>query len=268
MRETEEIYDLIERYQAGTLEGEELAGFESDLANDPELRATLALVQDVDAVLEDGEAMAFSQTVSEAADSFFADSQAEELQSSTISEESSSRRRFPAWLAVAASVALLAVAGYFILNRGGMNASELFLEHYDLYEAPSAFRGDGNPALGEDSLKTVAYTEAFAAYKKGDFELAIPQFEEILAVYPDEKMVHLYLGLSQLELGAVDESILEFSVLADGGYSPFQQSARWYLALAYLKQDNDQAARKWLDVLAGKKGAYQNPAQKIIEELD
>jgi len=268
MREIEEIYDLIERYQAGVLEGEELAAFESDLASDPELRSTLALVQEVDSVLEDGDAMAFSDTISEVADSYFEET-SDSGQSDRIAEdEEPKRRRFPGWLAVAASVAVLAVAGYFILNRGGMTSGELFLEHYDLYEAPGAFRGNGNPAVGEDSMMTLAYTEAFAAYNKGEFQQAVPQFEEIRDAYPEEKMPHLYLGLSHLEMESVDQAIVEFLVLADGNYSPFQQSARWYLALAFLKQNNEQAARKWLETLAGKQGVYQNPAREIMEELD
>lgn len=268
MSETEATYQLIEQYLAGKLEGEALASFEARLASDPKLRSTLALVGEVDAVLDDRDTMAFSQTVAEADKAYFVSTDGHREETAHAIRQKRAVRRFPVWMAVAASVILLAVVGYFTLSGGSRTPSEIFDEHFSSYEVPGTFRGGVDTAKGADSLKMAQYGQAFDVYTAGAFKEAIPLLEEIKASYPEERMASFYLGLSHLELGQAKEAIPSLEKAGRGSYTPFGRQARWYLGLAYLKNGDLDSARTSFHEFEYKGGGYQKAAQEIVKELE
>jgi len=56
--------------------------------------------------------------------------------------------------------------------------------------------------------------------------------------------------------------------LAEGEYSNYQQAARWYLGLSEIQLGNVDAARNWLEKIAGPNGNLPQKATKLLEELE
>lgn len=278
----EQTYELIERYLAGELVGEELQSFESRLENNSELKAQVEMAQELDEVLADEKGMAFSQMLVEVETGYFneRESNAEsgesensdlgshsaevstEEEAGTNGEATSGGRvrRFPTWMAVAASVVLLAVVGYFTLFQPSVNPADLYGDYYTVYAAPEAFRGD--------SSLVKRYEFAFLAYNAGNYEEAGTRFENILQDLPDDRMAIFYAGLSAQGAGMLEEAVPHLESLADGEWNAYQQASRWYLGLNYLKRDQLDSSRKWLELLKDGKGSYPKKARELLEKID
>lgn len=280
----EQTYELIERYLAGELVGEELLGFESRLANDIKLKEQVEMVQELDEVLADEKGMAFSQMLVEVDDQYFSEREGKGIAGTEGTLEANSEgvedsnngpesdagqeastndariRRFPTWMAVAASVVLLAVVGYFTLFQPSVSPADLYGDYYTVYAAPEAFRGD--------SSLIKRYEFAFLAYNADNFEEAATRFENILQDLPDDRMAIFYAGLSAQGAGLLEKAVPHLESLADGEWNAYQQAARWYLGLNYLKREQLDSARNWLELLKDGKGNYPKKARELLEELE
>ena len=286
----EQTYQLIERYLAGELEGDELQEFEVRLGQDSKLRGEVDLARELNEVIEDEKGMAFSALVVEVEEEYLAEHGAglglgrgfEEASAGPDAVESSGEpesaeeeegsgeaengavgskvRRFPTWMAIAASVVLLAVVGYFTVLQGGADPAELYSEYYSDYPAPDAFRGD--------SSLVERYEVAFEDYKSGKYQSAQEEFESILVVNPDDRMAIFYSGLSYQAAGSLEEAVSHLEQVAGGEYNSYQQAARWYLGLNFVKQEKIEEGKKWLELLAEGKGKYPELAGELLGELD
>ncbi len=282
----EQTYQLIERYLAGELEGEELSAFEARMAGDSDVQEAVQLARELDDVVGDEAGMAFSALVAEVDREYFSEESSRKEKNSEsgdgdlagmdMSEGVNSKdnsgsdgndnsqrgnfRGFPTWLAIAASIVLVAVVGFFTVLDGGADPAELYARYYSDYPAPDAFRGDSSLVL--------RYEEAFAAYNSGQYALADEVFDLILKESPEDLMVTFYLGLNAQAAGKLESAAKYLEKLADGEYNSYQQAARWYLGLNLMKQNKIDAAKEWLKLLAEGKGSYPEKAAELLDELD
>jgi tetratricopeptide (TPR) repeat protein len=127
--------------------------------------------------------------------------------------------------AVAASIALLITAGYFLfLSPRGTN-SDLFTDYYAPYEDMILERGEGSMS---DLL-----TDAMKSYNQRDFINATDYFNKYLEDNPSDYAAWLYQGISQMETENYAES--EASLLRAMEGSLVRDQSLWYLGLMYVK---------------------------------
>lgn len=240
----QQTYESIERYLAGEMDGKAKAAFEARLAAEPELREELRLHRELATVVEDEETMDFSAMVAE-----------------VVSGENEGRKGVSnfRWLALAASVVLIAVVGFFVFRSGGSNPQDLFNSNFSPYEAPAEFR--------TDSSLLVRYETAFEQYKGGDYKAAAASFEDLIEAAPEDLGARFYLAVCQLAQGDGAAAEAGFQDLLDRKAPTWRSQSQWYLALALLEQEKVEEAEKVLEELAARGGKYGSLAKELLKEL-
>jgi len=172
----------------------------------------------------------------------------------------------PLWekLAIAAIVLLVVAYGLFLALRPSLS-ERIFMAYY---QAEPVSRGANlcGPELGA----------GLQAYRSGRFSQALTVFSQLPANLP---CVRYYRGLSQLALGhttlAIDELQQTIKQVKKPSTTDISspmyltgQKAEWFLALAYLKANRTDDARKLLDTLASQdEHPFHAVALKVLADL-
>lgn len=106
------------------------------------------------------------------------------------------------------------------------------------------------PSLLFASVSEQEFQEAYAYYKKGDFQSANDAFKKLFFVAMDNERVNFYLGRSALEIGEFDTAIAAFERVLI--LKPDHARSRLELGRAYYgKKMYDQAEAEFNKVLSG-----------------
>lgn len=174
-------------------------------------------------------------------------------------QSSNSKSSFKYW-SMAASIALLMGLGWFAYNTfSGPDYGELYAANFEAYPNTvyTITRSDGEQSLERD---------AFAAYEAGDYEKAVTAFLD-LKTKGGTTHTDFYLAQSYLHLGKDQEAIeaLKRVILNDMG---FKAEANWYLALAYLKSEDEVNAITTLNRHIENFDYNRENSQALLKELD
>lgn len=223
--------ELLEQYLAGEISANEVLDFEGNVLTKSALELAIEEYNDVVIHLE-GAALK-EQLVG--------------MQSAMV--EQSPKRSWRVWYATAAAVLMLVTAG--LLWRS-VNSSVEFEDYFAHFNQLVSFRGEaGNKGIEAYSRKN--YEEAFQLLNA----LEKPELSDELK---------FYLGVSALGSNHESEAITVFTELGIERSGRYYQQIRWYLALAYWKNEN---VIKAISLLEGiEKGQYKfAEAQELIELL-
>lgn len=256
MEEEFQIDGLVERYLKGELEGERLSEVEARIKEDPPFAELVELRRKSLAVL----ATAGRESLRERFKSIHQEMEAEEQE-----ETKSTVSRFPrsrAWIAVAATILLLLVPLYFLLSSPSSTNTELYASYFQ--------PGQDRVFTESRAVGDVDYTNAIKLFKQGNYEAALPGFQERVEVLPDSLIFHLYTGVCYLGLKRLPDSRGEFQYIINKGNTFLRPSAEWYQGLSYLQEDNQAEARSHFEYLVNYDGEslYQENAEEILDQLD
>lgn len=224
---------LIERYLDGDLSPEELQAFEERRAADPEFAQ---LVQAGDLVVAgirqagEEETLGLLQNIHE-----------EEMGK----KEKPQARLFTLrrTLAVAATLALLIVAGWFLLRPTAPSSDQLFASYYQ----PPAFEQTRSGAATDPEGADQLWTDAGQAFQTGDYETALNALNQYLSLIPENATALRYKAICQIELQEYDAALSTLGAIKD--HPDWMEEARWLSALIHLRQNDKQAALAQLDDL-------------------
>jgi tetratricopeptide (TPR) repeat protein len=243
---------LIEKYLLGQLSTSERSAFDNRLA-DPDFKKELDLQNDLMVA-------------------FQAEGRTElkrELQSleSKIQRTSNSQEPKPKTarlftigriLAIAATVSLLIVIGFWMTNRS-VSGEQLFAENYVPYPNVVA-------PISKSDAEVSLRDQAFQAYERKAYQDALDQFERLNT---EDDAVKLYSGLSRLALDNLDSAISSFDLIIDQE-SPYFAAAQWYKALALIKSGKKEEAKAALELVTAttKTDVLQEQAEKLLSALE
>lgn len=161
------------------------------------------------------------------------------------------------WLALAASLLFLIAATWWWMQApagerlGPAAFAANFTPHRNL--AVNITRGSSEQVSPEE--------QAYAAYEAANWNEAA----FAIAALPPSPLHDFYLAqiaLQQQEASKATE-LLQKLVQTD---FPLQQEAEWYLALAYMRQDQSKEATQWLEGIAAMPDhPYQKEASRLLE---
>lgn len=156
----------------------------------------------------------------------------------------------------AAIVLALVVGALLIFGVQNQSADNLFASYYQPDEAVMIVRSGSNP---ED----IDLKEALLAYHEKNYDNAIAlldkQDNNILAKY--------YLGLSYLETDRIDKAINTFKSIIDHNKNLFVEQAEWYLALCYVKNNQEEEAKIWFEKIADSESIFKEKAKRVIKNI-
>lgn len=240
----EQDYILIERYLSGDLSAEERALVESRITNEP---AFAAGVDDRRQLNDHLRAVAAEETLrptlEKLGDQYFPERTAE--------VRNLPRRRWYGY-AIAAAVAVILLVAVPLLFPAG-NSYDQFAQHEPL-------------ALTERSSGPGQAAAAEKAYNAGNYSAAIPLLQAYLDAQADDEQARLALGVSLLETDRDQEAIAIFKRIAEG-QSSLAPYGNWYLALAAVKRGDDEAVRRFLDLIPASDAYLTKKANELRATL-
>ena len=240
---------FIERYIAGEMGEDEKLWFERELEGNENLRREVDLRKKTDLVLKNQNIIALRSKLSEIE---------KKRKEAEVTVNKASR---PVYLRYAALLTALVVIGSAILLTGKTRGTdEIISPFYKTYEPPAGQRS-GQSVMNAD------FSLALEFYNTNDYANAALFFSKVLESNPKDMQSALLKGVSNFEDQKYPEAKMSFTTVIDDNNNLFIETARWYLALCYIKTNDKDKAISQLKELANDNGIYSKDARKIIRKL-
>lgn len=104
-------------------------------------------------------------------------------------------------------------------------------------------------------------------YRQADYRGAIVDLRAAQELDPEAPHVHFFLGVSHLLLGEDADAVDQLRTTIALGDSPYLEEAHLYLAKAFLRQKNLDAAERQLRELIALGGSSSGEARRLITQL-
>ncbi|UYQ91879.1 hypothetical protein MKQ68_17470 [Chitinophaga horti] len=237
-------HELIDRYLRGELTGEVLREFKQRLATDANLRRAMDTQQQVEASLRyelhpDQQQRAFQQTL-------------EENRSHITTPMRKHSRSVPKFVIAAAAIAAM-VAGTLFLAPW---EKDLYRQYSGITMTSPAERGQNDQA---------DLVQAADLFNDKSYPAAITILGKALVSDSANAYARFYRGVALLESGQLPEARTDLQKIYEGN-SLFKYDAAFYLALTYLKDDQPELCRQWLQKIPEDAANYEK-AQHLLKDL-
>lgn len=240
---------FIERYIAGEMSSDEREWFERELLGNDSLRTEVDLRRKAELVLKDQAVISLRNKLTDI----------EKHRKEAEVQPAKSRR--PVYIRYAAIITALLVIGSIFLHKGRSTANnELISRYYKPYDPPASQRS-GQAVINPD------FTLALEFYNTNDYENAALFFSKVVESNPKDMQSVLLNGVSNFEDQKYPEAKVSFTTVIDDNNNLFIETARWYLALCYLKTDDNDKAISQLKEIINEGGVYSKDARKILRKL-
>lgn len=243
----EKLFETMENYINGRMTAEEQQSFERELSSNPELREEVEMHRRLVNSIE-------TESVRQMLEQIHTENFARE-ETPVVSMRSRSRY-FP--LAIAASLALLILAGWWVFSLQSSQPEALYAAYFSPAEGLPTTLGYADNAQ---------FTEGMISYKLGEYAEALDYWQPLLSNDPANDTLNYYGGLAYLAGEQPEKAITLLDKVAANENSGYNTDARWYLALAYLKNEQTTEAQALLQVLAEEDSSYRNESREILEKL-
>ncbi len=158
----------------------------------------------------------------------------------------------------AAAVLLILLTFWFLQPSPSLTAPQIYAAYYQPYSLTLNQRNTAHPQL----------ERAVQFYHKKAYAQALPIFESLVSLNPQNLQVLLACGISCLELDRSQEALRWFEQVLKADDLLYRDAACWYAALAHLKAGEAAAARPFLELLVENTEAdYYKSAVKVLNRL-
>lgn len=139
---------------------------------------------------------------------------------------------------------------------------------YERYYASFGSGTYGQLRGDHSSVQSNHWEQGLYAYDQGRYEAAIAAWEKDLPEAKAPGKVAFFLGLSLMEIQRIPEAI-PYLEQARFNQIDLYEAATWYLALAYLHEDQKMKSQKLLEeLIRGKAHAFTESAKSLYRELE
>jgi tetratricopeptide (TPR) repeat protein len=240
---------FIERYLSGEMGEDERKWFEKELEGNKNLCSEVDLRRKTDLVLKDQVAIALRKKLFEI--------EKKRKEAGTIVHKANK----PAYIKYAAVFTAVAVLGSVILFNGRHDSGDEVVSQFSKTYEPPASQRSGLSAENAD------FTLALEFYNTNDYANAALFFSKVVASNPKDMQSVLLNGVSNFEDQKYPEAKISFTTVIDDNNNLFIETARWYLALCYVKTSETDKAISHLQTITSENGIYSKDARKILRKL-
>lgn len=241
----EKDYIELNKYLAGELSETRHDAFAERIKNEPELQKELAWQQETNAFLKRKEGVNnLKKTFSEIENDFFKE---EKKEAKVVDIR---RRKWLSLVGIAAAAALL----FFIFN---------------LFASPDLYQQYSNPtaiSLLDRSDAINNAREAETAFNQGNYQKAYAFLTAYLSENQEDTQALLAKGIAATEIGNYKEAEQILQNISNGK-SLLKEEGRWYLALMYVKQGEEEKAKIELQKFLAGNNRYDN-ARSLLKDLN
>jgi tetratricopeptide (TPR) repeat protein len=239
---------FIERYIAGEMNDDEKKWFLKELDGNEKLRDEVNLRRRTDAILMNQNIISLRNKLSEI----------EKSREVNLPHRKVKRPVNLKYAAVIATFVLIGSITYF----AGKNLSneDIITKFYKTYEPPATQRSVQSETNSDFSL-------AMEYYNTHDFEKAAILFNKVLESNPKDMQSVMLIGISNFEDKKYPAAKQSFIKIINNNDNLFIETAKWYLALCYIKTNEKDKAILQLQIINNEGGIYRSDAIKIIKKL-
>lgn len=242
----------IEGYINNELSEKELASFEAELFSNQALAAEIELARNIDLAIKENDIMQLRGNLQGIAGAISAADQAEQSFAGRF------RPRKALIVAVAASLAiLLGITG--LLSKQS-SQGDLYRKYHSAYETPGVVR-----SASMASSQTLAM--ALQKFDNRDYEQAIGLLQKVISDDQKNMAGHFYAGAALQETGKYRQAINKYETVIVDNDNLFTEQAEWYIALCYLRTNENKKAYIQFDKIAKKEGFYQFKAKALVRKM-
>jgi tetratricopeptide (TPR) repeat protein len=227
-----EKLEKIIKYLDGDIVDEEKLQLENKIANSKEMQNAVALINEVDQLIQDKELTNFANTLHKINDQFVSENKNE------TNNEVKNIRAFKYLskpILFAATITLIIGISSLIFFTHSPSNKSLFEKYYTKYDAYSITRSGAN--------ETDDLTVAIQLYDLGHYKNAIDKFAAILKNDQRNIVALFFIGVSYMETQAYEKAIIKLKLVVQQKDTAFLEHAQWYLALCYLKTNQLSQAK-------------------------
>jgi tetratricopeptide (TPR) repeat protein len=127
--------------------------------------------------------------------------------------------------------------------------------------APTSVRGVQDAA-------TARFRDGMKHYANSDYRGALPGLRAAAQLDPDASHATFFLGVCYVLTGQREEGIRALRQTIGVGDSPYLEEAHFYLAKAFLQNDDPVRARQEVERTIRLRGALENEARQLLAALD
>ncbi|GAB3261149.1 hypothetical protein GCM10027347_26000 [Larkinella harenae] len=259
MRLSEEQYELLEAYLRNELSAADQASFENEIRADAELLAEVNRQRELRLGLR---ALGIQQALQQARNQY----QASMTPATPLDQPSATVRPLRSWRywAAAASVVVLSGIGYYTYQQSASQQTEL--AYTESFRSGDALKG--LPTTGVPAQTLTTFQDALRNYKAGNYDRTIEQ----LRTLPVDKQTVAYKNyLSGLSYLANKQPANAIPLLLKARQTPssaLHQKADWFLALAYVKNNDKGRALPILkQISTDSTHPFQSLAQRVLKKI-
>lgn len=242
----EQYIDTIHRYLTGLMEAAERATFEEELKTNATLRSDVELEQVLLAGIDKAGEAQLRTTIGTVhqqlkADGFFESAvQDAPLRTSYLSSSS----RMKQFMAIAASLVVVAAAVWFFTQNGSTRADALFSNYYepseDLQRAQTIATQLKSTGFSGVNTQPDSLRMALQAYEAGQYDEALKLLTALGADHPQNDTVQYFIGAIHISQERYARAVEVLLPLSRSDTSALRNDALWNLGLCYLKMENGE----------------------------
>ena len=249
MERTQELFEKIDAYLNGKLEGNDLKSFQDALKGDKALQLEVEKYKLVQAALKDEEEIAFRK-------------QLQSIDAELKNDDASKKFAFNIsrinWKVVAVFVVLIGITSLLYFQSRNQEKRNLFASYYEPYPMEDRTRGD-------EMSSHVSFDKLALNYKNEDYDDVITILENNTETATNDRL-KLYLGNGYLNVNKENKAIEVFQLIDKE--STFYDDAQWFLALSYVKMNKKNKAIPILKKLSSYTNLYTGQASELGKALN
>lgn len=163
------------------------------------------------------------------------------------------------YLGIATFLFLVAITAIlWVMQSKQYVSDELFASYYQLYQ----------PTLKNNETPTNINPEAYYSYINADYKRSYPLLKAQLNTEPDNITSLFYAGLVAIEMKDYYSSITYLQKVPRYADHNYYYHAQWYLAMVYLKLEDNEKATRVLHEIIKDNELYREQAKKLVSKLN
>jgi hypothetical protein len=162
------------------------------------------------------------------------------------------------WYWAAASITVFSGTAIYTFSKNAQSSQKLYKNYYEVWQPGFVTRG----------IETESVNDAIIAlFEQQDYQLCIKKIKKLdkeAVISPKIQLIH---GCSLMELGEFNEAIKVFNYFESQDYTIYTETALWYKALSYLRNDDLDMAKANLQKIADNENTYATEAKELLKKL-
>ncbi|MCB9234726.1 MAG: zf-HC2 domain-containing protein [Bacteroidia bacterium] len=168
--------------------------------------------------------------------------------------------RYPKYIAIAASLAILAFFSVRYLSPDTHSTQDLVAQYYADPLFPI------QPTAGDNGKTEIM--QMVSAFQAHDYARVISLGDQFTAESENYLPASIFVAQSLLEMGNYPKAIEMLTGTSKSDNPVFSEMAEWLLGKAYLKNQDKRAAKDLLLKISQSRSGYQEKAAGLLKELD